>query len=315
MSIERVVAPRGPSLAARLIRMQIRWLFRPFMVAPFPLTVQRLLAGSLRWTVPRPWGVATQRVWLGGAKADRHVPQHGRDEQGSVLYFHGGGYTVCSPESHRSLAMCIARASRRTVYVPRYRRAPENRYPAQLDDATRALEDLERQGVDPRRLVFAGDSAGAHLALTLAIARRDAGLPLPAALVLISPCVDWSLAELPADASDAMLSVSWMRESRDSYVAADRYAHPLVSPIRATLKGLPPTLIQSSSVEQLSKDAARLHAALESAGVAVEWQEWEGLWHDFQLHAMMLPEGREAVARMAQFIGRAASHVAGRSAC
>lgn len=303
MAIERIVAPRGPSLAARLTRLQIRWMFRPFMGAPFPLSMQRFLAGSLRWTVPRPQGVLTEQVWLAGARADRHVPGRLDDPAASILYFHGGGYTVCSPESHRSLAMCVARASRRVVYVPRYRLAPESTYPAQLEDAIRALEDLERRGTDIRRMAFAGDSAGAHLALTLALARRDAGLPMPEAIVLISPCVDWSLTALPEGASDALLSVAWMRESRDRYVDASRRPEPLVSPIKASLVGLPPVLIQSSSAEQLSIDAARLHAALELAGVVVQWQEWDGMWHDFQLHAMFLPEGRDAVARVAEFIG------------
>ncbi|MCA0177837.1 MAG: alpha/beta hydrolase [Proteobacteria bacterium] len=306
MSIERITTPRGPSLAARLTRAQIRWLYRPFMGAPFPLALQRLLAGSLRWMVARPPHVVTQQIRIGDAMGDRHVPRDLGDAEACIVYFHGGGYTVCSPESHRSLTMCIARASRRTVYVPRYRLAPEHPYPAQLEDATRAVQDLERQGVDVRRMVFAGDSAGGHLALTLALARRDAGASLPESIVLISPSVDWSLTQLPADASDALLHVAWMREVRDGYVTPDRYAQPLVSPIHASLKGLPPVLIQSSSVEQLATDAARLHAALESAGGVVAWQEWAGLWHDFQLHAIALPEGREAVARIAAFIDRPA---------
>lgn len=304
MSIERITTPRGPSLAARLIRGKVRWLYRPYMGAPAPLALQRLLAGSLRWMVAQPQDVVTARIRMGGAMGDRHVPNNLDDPEASILYFHGGGYTVCSPESHRSLTMCIARASRRTVYVPRYRLAPEHPYPAQLEDAQRAVDDLARRGVDVRRMVFAGDSAGGHLALTLALARRDAGAPLPESIVLISPAVDWSLTQLPAHASDALLSVAWLREVRDGYVTADRYAQPLVSPIHASLQGLPPVLIQSSRVEQLATDAARLHAALESAGVFVEWQEWAGLWHDFQLHAIALPEGREAVARIAAFIDR-----------
>lgn len=305
MSIERITAPQGPSLAARLTRAQIRWLFRPFMGAPVPLALQRLLAGSLRWMVAQPRHVATEPVRIGSAMGDRHVPRDLGDAKASILYFHGGGYTVCSPQSHRSLTMCLARASGRTVYVPRYRLAPQSPYPAQLEDATRALEDLERRGIDVRHMVFAGDSAGGHLALTLALARRDAGAPLPEAMVLISPCVDWSFTQLPADAADALLSVAWMREARDGYVTAARFGEPLVSPIHASLKGLPPVLIQSSSVEQLAADAARLHAALEAAGVVVEWQEWAGLWHDFQLHATHLPEAREAVARIAAFIDEA----------
>jgi monoterpene epsilon-lactone hydrolase len=178
----------------------------------------------------------------------------------------------------------------------------EHPYPAQLSDAQAAFAALEAMGISANDIVVVGDSAGAHLSLTLALSRRDAGLPLPRALVLISPWVDVSLNNMPADADDALLSLPWMTQVRDAFVSKDQWHYPMVSPIHAKLNGLPPVLMQSSSVEQLSSDADRLHNALQDANVKVTWQRWTGLWHDFQLHAGMVPEASDALENIASFI-------------
>lgn len=290
-----------PSWAARLVQAQLRWFYRPLMAPWLPLPLQRALAGLLRWTVPTPPGVATRPLRLGATSGHTHQAHAAAVTGRTVLYFHGGGYSVCSPHTHRSLAMHLAKESARKVHVPHYRLAPEHPYPAQLEDALRAMADLELAGADAAQMVVAGDSAGAHLALTLALARRDAGLPLPQALVLISPCADWSLTDLPPD-TDALLGLPWVRHSRDGYVRAERLREALVSPIHASLHGLPPTLIQSAGAELFARDAQRLHARLADAGVPVQWQEWPGLWHDFQLHAALVPEALAAVQRIGTFI-------------
>lgn len=298
----QVMTRSKPSVAARLLRLQLRWLYRPLMHPRLPVRLQRAVAGMLRWTVPRPAGVRSHPLQLGSTHGDSHCPPQVDRHGGPLIHFHGGGYTVCSPQSHRSLAMHLALATGRVVHLPRYRLAPEHPYPAQLQDALRALADLELAGVDLSHCVLSGDSAGAHLALTTTLARRDAGLPLPQALVLLSPCADWALVDLPPPQADALLGLAWARAARNGYVPPSRYREPLVSPIHADLRGLPPTLIQSAGAELFARDAQRLHGALETAGVPVTWHEWPGLWHDFPLHAALLPEGRAAVAHIATFI-------------
>jgi acetyl esterase/lipase len=299
---EKVPAGRGPSLQARLVRAQMRWLVRPWMNPHTPLRLQRLLTGLMKWTLPQARGVATQRLPWGERHYDLHAPSSLPGDGGAIVHFHGGGYTVCSPDTHRSMTQRMAKEAAMAVYVPQYRLAPEHAYPAQLDDAQAFVTMLERHGMDVRSMVFSGDSAGAHLALTLAIQRRDLGLPLPRALVLMSPCVDWTLDGLPARCQDALLTLGWVAWSRNGYVAPDVRSTPWVSPIRASLHGLPPTLIQSSSVELFAPHAQQLYARLVGAGVQVTWQEWPGLWHDFQLYAALVPEGQDAVRRCARFV-------------
>ncbi|MDP2419547.1 MAG: alpha/beta hydrolase [Hydrogenophaga sp.] len=300
-SYESVGVGRRRSLQAALVGAQLRWLVRPWMSPRISLRFQRILTSLLRWTLPQGKGVMTQRFPLNGRPCDRHVPLHPLESGAAIVYFHGGGYTVCSPDTHRSLTRMLALEARMVVHVPAYRRAPENPYPAQLDDARALVAALEREGLDVRKMIFAGDSTGAHLALTLAIQRRDLGLSMPRSLILISPCVDWTLASLPTTSTDALLTHAWVTWTRDGYVATALRGTPLVSPIHADLRHLPPVLIQSSSNELFCHEAQRLYTALLGADVSVTWQEWHSLWHDFQMHAALVPEGRDAVRRMARF--------------
>lgn len=297
------VAAAGQSLRAVAVAVQLRWLVRPWMHPRLPVGLQRAVAGLLRWTLPQAQGVQTQRIERAGLRCDWHSPAALGDLGATIVYFHGGGYTLCSPDTHRSLARLLAGDTGMPVCVPAYRLAPEHPFPAALDDAQALVTALERTGRDVRQMVFAGDSAGAHLALSLAIARRDQGLPLPRSLVLISPCVDWSLCQLPDDGRDALLAPAWVRWSRDRYFVPPHHAgQPAVSPIHARLHKLPPVLIQSATRELFARDARRLYHRLAQAGVLVTWQEWQGLWHDFQLHAAIVPEGRDALRRIARFI-------------
>lgn len=301
-SYERVSNRGRFSLQSSLVSAQLRWLVRPLMSRRTPVRLQRFLTGLLKWILPSTKGVSTRRIECDARRCDRHTPPSLLDPDATIVYFHGGGYTLCSPDTHRSLTQLIALDSGLEVYVPEYRLAPEHPFPAQLDDAQAFVAALERAGRDVRKMVFAGDSAGAHLALTLTMARRDMGQTLPRSLVLISPCVDWTLKSMPARSPDALLTPDWVAWSRDGYVDPKLRLMPLVSPINGNLRRLPPVLIQSSSNELFSQDAKRLYWSLIGAEGLVTWQEWQGLWHDFQLHAALVPEGRDAVRRIAMFI-------------
>ncbi|MBC7726539.1 MAG: alpha/beta hydrolase fold domain-containing protein, partial [Microbacteriaceae bacterium] len=236
-------------------------------------TVDRLLAPLLRGTLkallkpafsPR-WSIPAQRRWLGWM-ARLNLPPHGvvispgtlaglpgewlrgRDgspRRGTVLYLHGGAYVVGSPASHRSITGALARGTGMAVFALDYRLAPEHPLPAALHDALAACRAL--RGADTLRgagpLVLAGDSAGGGLALATALALRDAGEPLPAALVLMAPWVDLTLARLPpATPGEAMLSRAWVAAGAAHYLAGADPAQPATSPLHADLRGLPPTL-------------------------------------------------------------------------
>jgi acetyl esterase/lipase len=221
-----------------------------------------------------------------------------------VLYLHGGGYSCGSLDSHRELAARLARAARARVLQIAYRLAPENPYPAALEDAFAAYRWLCAQG--EASVTVAGDSAGGGLAVALLVALREAGDPLPAAAALFSPWVDYA-GEGPSVAenadTDPIFGPDVLREMARNYVANGDAA--AVSPLNADLRDLPPLLVQVGTTETLYDDSRRLAARARAAGVAVVLDEYEGLLHVWHLFANV-PEAADAVARAGAFLSAAA---------
>ena len=159
---------------------------RPGLGGPLPLRWQRRWLDAVAGLLPLPAGTVTRPVSLGGRPALR-VSVGATERPRAVLHLHGGAYTVGSPRSHRGLAALLAAASESVVYLPDYRLAPEHPYPAALQDAVLAAEELAEQYP---RFAISGDSAGGGLAVATARRLADAGTASPAALALISPWVD-----------------------------------------------------------------------------------------------------------------------------
>jgi acetyl esterase/lipase len=225
-----------------------------------------------------------------------------------VLYLHGGAFVGESPRAHCAmLARICSHCDARGFYVT-YRLAPEHPYPAATDDCLAAYRHLLEQGVDSSRIVIAGDSAGGNLTLVTALRARDTGLPLPAALVLISPVLDASFSGASMhrnDGVDPLFRASVMHALADAYVDAGLRAHPYVSPLWADLGGLPPMLAIVGSSEVLLDDSVRLAGRAR----AVELQVWHDMPHIFPvLHG--LDEAGAAVAAIGAFIARHAPAVA-----
>ncbi|MDP9139888.1 MAG: alpha/beta hydrolase [Pseudomonadota bacterium] len=223
----------------------------------------------------------------------------------AILYLHGGGYNIGSARGYRVITGRFARAAQTSVYTPDYRLAPEHPHPAALEDAVAAYRWLGEQGV--RRIALAGDSAGGGLALATALALRDAGDPMPIALALISPWTDLAAygetikthaARDPSQSPDGL--ARWAR----NYANGLPLEHPLCSPLYADLRGLPPILVHVGSEEIVLSDSLRLRDRASAAGVDIQIREFEGLWHDFQLHAGMLAEAEESLKELAQFLSR-----------
>src|SRR6185437_2585656 len=217
-----------------------------------------------------------------------------------LLYLHGGSYLFCSPATHRSITFSLAEQASARVFALDYRLAPEDPFPAAVEDAVAALRALRSIGVDPSRVVVAGDSAGGGLALSALLALRDAGDPLPAAAILFSPWTD--LAVTGASISDPRYR-NFLRRMAKLYLADAPDTDPLASPLYANLRGLPPLLIHASEGEMLRDDSTRLATAALDAGVAATLELWPtSLPHAWHVFAPFLPEGREALARAAAFI-------------
>ncbi len=222
-----------------------------------------------------------------------------------LLYFHGGGYVIGSVASHRELASRLAAQAGCAALVVDYRLAPEHPFPAAVQDARAAYRWLLANGCDPSRIVLAGDSAGGGLCVVLLTVLRDANEPLPAAAVLLSPWTDLALKgeSIRSKArQDPMLHESQLRRWARWYRGAERAEHPSISPLYAELAGLPPIYIQVGTAEMLLDDARRLVERARECGVRTGLDEWEGMFHVFQVFAPLgVPESRQAVARFGEF--------------
>jgi monoterpene epsilon-lactone hydrolase len=223
----------------------------------------------------------------------------------AILYLHGGGYTMGSCNTHRSLASRIALASRAPVLLINYRLAPENPFPAALEDAKAAYRWLLDQKIDAMKIVIAGDSSGGGLAIATAIALRDEKEQLPTGIVCISPWADLTLSGETISTcakTDPLISreTSLLHASR--YVGQQNPKSPLISPVFADLSRLPPLLIQVGEYEILRSDSIRLSENARRVGVEVNLEIWEGMWHVWHAFAGLMPESQRAIEELGFFI-------------
>lgn len=287
-------------LIPRVIRGTVKPAFNPRL--PIGLRRRWLELASQANLAPRD--CRYEATTLGGRPAER-VRAAGPLGRNVLLYLHGGGYFMGSPRTHRAISGRLARLTGATVYLPEYRLSPEHPYPAQLQDALAAYRALLDHGVSPQRVAVAGDSAGGHLTLSLLLALRDNGLPLPAAAALLSPWTDTRLDSESVGsvgASDPMLTPAWARATGAEFRGDIAVDDPRVQLLASDLAGLPPLRIEVGSNEILRSDAEDLAAAAEAAGVEVSFRRWDGYWHVFQVHGGLLPAADESLEGIAGWL-------------
>jgi epsilon-lactone hydrolase len=270
------------------------------------VSVAEMRAGieALASIAPLPDDVTFEPVDAGGLLAE-WVTAPGARRQNVILYLHGGGYVIGSIKTHRELAARLSRAAAARVLLIEYRLAPEHPHPAAVEDATAAYRWLLGIAVAPSRMVIGGDSAGGGLTVATLVALRDAGQPLPAAGVCLSPWVDLEgVGESMATkaAVDPMVQRDPLRKMAAMYLAGQDPRTPLAAPLYADLSGLPPLLIQVGTAETLLDDSTRLAERARKAGVAVSLETWEDMIHVWQAFASLLPEGQQAIERIGAFI-------------
>lgn len=253
-----------------------------------------------------PAGVALAEQTLGGVPTERLTPQGAQPAEGALLYFHGGGYTIGSPRSHRHLVAALARSAGLVAYAPDYRLAPEHPYPAAVEDALECYRALLSNGAAAERIVVAGDSAGGGLALALLLRARGEALPLPGSIVCLSPWVDLegrgdSL--LAKAAVDPVLKPADVPDNAALYLGTADRRLPEASPLHGDLSGLPPLLIHVGSEEILLDDATRLAARAEADGVATTLEIWPDMIHVWHWFWPMLSEGRRAIEGIGRWLG------------
>ena len=222
-----------------------------------------------------------------------------------VLYLHGGGYNICSPNTHRELAAYISMASGAKVLLPDYRLAPEHPFPSALEDATSAYRWLLDTGLTSENLAIAGDSAGGGLSIATSISLRDAGEPSPASIACISPWTDLEMSgnSIKTHAKiEPMLNLQSMKIMASNYIGEGDPRSPLISPIYADLKGISPLLIHVGSDEMLLDDSKRIAENAKSSGVDVTLKIYDQMWHAFHLNARLMPEAKNAIEALGSFI-------------
>ena len=231
------------------------------------------------------------------------VPQSRADRV--ILYLHGGAFCMGSPASHRNLVAWLCESARARALSLDYPLAPEHPFPAALDRTVAAYRFLRDTGAAPDRIALAGDSAGANLVLAALLTLRDAGDPLPAAAVCISPPTDLTGGS-PSLVSRARLDPMVKLESVGplclAYAGGASPDDPRLSPLAADLTGLPPLLIHVGSDEILFDDSLRFARKAREAGVDVRLEVGEELWHVWHAAVPYVPESTRAVQRIGRFL-------------
>jgi epsilon-lactone hydrolase len=229
------------------------------------------------------------------------------DGKGIVLYLHGGAYIYGSTVTHRAIACGIAVASRSPTLVINYRLAPENPFPAGLDDACAVYRALLQEHPE-QAIALAGDSAGGGLALALALRIRDEGLMPPAAVALLSPWTDLTLSN-PTHVSKAHVDPYFpdsalLKGAAQAYAAGTPLTHPHLSPQFADLSNMPATLIHVGELEALLDDSRLLARNMAANGNAVTLTEYPGMWHVWQMLVGRMREADTSIAALGEFIGQ-----------
>ncbi len=220
-----------------------------------------------------------------------------------ILYCHGGGYTSGGLGFSKVLASKLCRATGMDVLAFDYRLAPEDPFPAAIEDGQAAWDYLMRLGFGARDVILAGDSAGGNLSLVLCLRLREEGRLLPGAILLMSPWTDMTMtgeSMLERAEIDPALTPEYIRAVREAYAGGLDPAQPQLSPLYGDFRGFPPTLIQVGTHEILYSDAERLAERMRAAGVECRLEVWDNMWHDFQMYPSKTASN--AMQNMAYFL-------------
>jgi len=248
--------------------------------------------------------VAVEQTNANGVRAEwNSTPPAARDAV--LLYLHGGGFVIGSLDSHRHLVSEAGRAAKALTLALDYRLAPEQPFPAAVEDAVAGYRFLLARGYKPERVAIAGDSAGGGLVVSAMIAIRDAGLSQPACGWCISPWVDLeALGETMSTkaSADPTVQKAGILDMARLYLNGADPRLPLAAPIYANLAGLAPLLIQVGAAETLLDDAIRLAKIAGASDVRVDLQIWPEMIHVWHLFHPELKAGLRAIEQGGSFV-------------
>lgn len=291
------------SLRARIVRMVSKQIFKKISgdsdVLPLRDMFEKLAARS------RPAsGTHIRHATIGGVECDWVVPKN-CDESRVLLFLHGGAYLMGSSKTHRTMVSHIAKAAGVRALLPNYRLAPEDPFPAGLEDCLTVYRKLLDGEVAPQKLVIAGDSAGGGMTMATLLSLRDAGDAMPAAACLLSPWLDLAAegeSVKTRSQQDPWFKAVDMPKTAAHYCLDDQIRDPLVSPLYGDMTGLPPMLIQVGDHEILLSDSTRVTEKISAVGGQITLQVWPEMWHVFQFFVGKMPESKRAIRDIGAFL-------------
>lgn len=270
--------------------------------------------GEIDTTFAAPDKWTYEKFTVNGVKVERLANPKAKKSARTALQLHGGGYVLGLGDLYRNLAVKQAvLTDAREVWMVDYRLAPENLYPAALDDAAQVYKELMNRGVDPKNLIVFGDSAGGNLALELALYLRENNLPQPALLILASPWTTFET-DLPSRTGNADRDLSlgkvnphmFNEVANPSYGGALSWKDPRLSPIYADLTDLPPMLIQVGGYELFVDEGIELLRKAAADELNVTLSVYQGMPHDF---ALVLPDLDDSIKSFAEIKSFVNAHI------
>ena len=251
-----------------------------------------------------PAGVRFEAINMGGVPATLVTPDELKTDA-VLMYIHGGAYIVGRPDGYYGIGGNYAKMLGARVYMPDYRLAPEHQFPAPIDDTLRAYEWLLEQNIAASKIAFAGESAGGAMVISVMVAAKSKGLPLPAVGSSISP---WANLEHTGasmsnrEGLDPLNSKPVLDILARAFLGETLANHSLASPVFADVTGLPPILVQIGENELMLSDAMRLATHLADNRVRVNLEVWPGMFHAWHFYAAILAEGHQALESSVRFI-------------
>jgi epsilon-lactone hydrolase len=272
------------------------------------LATIRDIVETVHIAAKEPEGVTYAEVDAGGVEALWCVPADS-ESRTVLLHNHMGGSVVTSMHCDRKPAAHIAKAAGMRSLVINYRRSPEHKFPAQIEDVEKAYDWLLGQGYRPENIASVGHSIGGNLAIGLAIRLRDRGALLPGAILSISPWCDLTLSSGSIDTNadvDMVLTRGLLEFFRSCWLDGTgvHFTDPRVNLLKADLRNLPPIAVFYGTDELLAEEAVRLALGAKAAGNDQQLRAVQGGQHSFIMGAGRVPEVDDAIAEMGKWLRR-----------
>lgn len=243
-----------------------------------------------------PLSIKEELTTINGVNCHIFVPYESLEKK-AILYFHGGGFCLGVYNSNREFAARIAQECRIKVFLPDYRLAPENPYPAALEDSVAFFKGMLTEGYLSSDIGVVGDSSGCGLLLSALLLLKESSTNMPAAISMITPVLDF------AGKGDSFVTNAKKDPFRlkdplgiaKLYLASNNPLDPDISPLYGNLFGLPPILIHGAEYDVFLSDAIRFNELAINSGIDVDFKIWQKMWHIFHMQDTMVPEAKMAI--------------------